>query len=205
MAGILIRDEATMNRTRFYCTALTFLLAAFSAAAQLPSVMGDELVHAGTETELDSTLSGRDIFSVLPDDVVLVQPSEVRDAFNAWVATNDASTFNGFRIRIYLSSNPKAREESLETLVRFNRRYPYIQAYRSYSTPNFKVSVGNFRTRVDAEILLREIQDEFPDAFIARERFKYPTLGAPDMRGREHDASAEDAFRAGIQYMSRHD
>ena len=174
-----------MIRSRIFIIATALLSTAFSAAAQLPSVWGDELVHAGIEAEIDSTLYGRDIFSVLPDDVVVQQPSEVRDAFNANIEANEesrASTASAYASTI--SSSPSAREESLETLLRFNRRYPYIQAYRSYTTPNFKVSVGNFRTRVDAEILLREIQEEFPDAFIARERFKYPSMGAPDLRAR---------------------
>lgn len=182
-----MNDEAKMRGTGFFFISAVLFLTASTAAAQLPSVSGDELVHAGIEAEVDSTLAGRDIFSVLPEDVVVVQPSQVRDALNARIAANDASTFNGFRIRIYIGSKPSAREESLEALVRFNRKYPYIQAYRSYTTPNFKVSVGNFRTRVDAEILLARIKDEFPDAFIARERFKYPTIGTPDMRGPEPD------------------
>lgn len=184
-----------MIRSRIFIIATALLSAAFSAAAQLPSVSGDELVHAGIEAEIDSTLYGRDIFSVLPDDVVVQQPSEVRDALNASIAANEESSFNGFRIRIYISSSPSAREESLETLLRFNRRYPYIQAYRSYTSPNFKVSVGNFRTRVDAEILLREIQEEFPDAFIARERFKYPSMGAPDLRTLTEESSSGQASR----------
>lgn len=179
-----------MTGTRFIGIFAGLFLAVFTAAAQLPTISGDDLVHAGSEVEVDSTLLGRDIFSVLPENVVVQQSSEVRDALNAQIAANASSTFNGFRIRIYIGSNPNAREESLETLIRFNRRFPYIQAYRSYTTPNFKVSVGNFRSRVDAEILFNEIRKEFPDAFIARERFKYPTIGTPDMRGRE----SEDLF-----------
>ena len=160
--------------------------AAAQMPSQLPSISGDELVHAGTEVEIDSTLYGKDIFSVLPDDVVV--------ALNAQIEANDDTSFNGFRIRIYIGSSPRAREESLEALVKFNERFPYIQAYRSYSTPNFKVSVGNFRTRVDAEILLNVIREEFPDAFIARERFKYPTIGTPDLRGPEAEATEEYAL-----------
>lgn len=174
-----------MKETGIIGTFAALCLAALPAAAQVPSISGDELVHAGIEVEVDSTLAGRDIFSVLPEDVVVVQSPQVREAMNDMVAANAASEFNGFRIRIYIGSNPNAREESLEALVRFNRQFPYIQAYRSYTTPNFKVSVGNFRTRVDAEILLNRIKDEFPDAFIARERFKYPTIGTPDMRSPE--------------------
>ena len=168
--------------------------AAAQLPSQLPSISGDELVHAGTEVEIDSTLYGKDIFSVLPEDVVVIQPSEVRDALNVQIEANDDTSFNGFRIRIYIGSSPRAREESLEALVKFNERFPYIQAYRSYSTPNFKVSVGNFRTRVDAEILLNVIREEFPDAFIARERFKYPSIGTPDLRGRETEATEEYAL-----------
>ena len=183
-----------MTKARLFCIFTALFLAASSAAAQIPSISGDELVHAGTEVEIDSTLAGKDIFSALPDDVVVLQAPEVRDAFNAWVEANDASDFNGFRIRIYISSRPNAREESLEALKRFNRRFPNIQAYRSYTTPNFKVSVGNFRTRVDAEILLREIRSEFPDAFIARERFKYPSIGAPDLRGPEPEGLGSQVY-----------
>lgn len=178
-----------MKKSIIFSIFISLLAAELPSAAQiereLPSISGDDLVHAGVEVEIDSTLYGKDIFSVLPDDIVVIQPSEVRDALNAQVEANDATDFNGFRIRIYLGSSPSAREESLDALVRFNERFPYIQAYRSYSTPNFKVSAGNFRTRVDAEILLNVIREEFPEAFIARERFKYPTIGTPDLRGPE--------------------
>jgi len=44
------------------------------------------------------------------------------------------------------------------------------------------VTVGNFRTRLEAEALLQRIKGDFPDAFIVRERFKYPTIGRADTR-----------------------
>ena len=65
---------------------------------------------------------------------------------------------------------------------RFNTLYPHIQAYRSFASPNFKVTAGNFRTRLEAEALLQRIKGDFPDAFIVRERFKYPTIGRADTR-----------------------
>ena len=65
---------------------------------------------------------------------------------------------------------------------RFNALYPHIHAYLSVASPNFKVTVGNFRTRLEAEALLQRIKGDFPDAFIVRERFKYPTIGRADTR-----------------------
>ena len=155
------------------------LLAANPAAGQSFS---DELTHAGIEAEIDSSLFGRNLFSILPGNVEVVQDASVQEALNKWIYSNTTSDYNGFRVRIYLSSNQNAREESLRTLLSFNAMFPFVQAYRSYSTPNFKVSVGNCRTRVEAEQLLRLIKNSFPDAFIVRERFKYPSIGYPDLR-----------------------
>lgn len=136
-----------------------------------------EVEHTGTEVQLDSTLLGRDIFSTLPEQVVVRQSPAIRAALNKQVAANAGKSYSGFRIRLYFASNRSAREESASVIRRFNEMYPGIQAYRSYESPNFKVTVGNFRTRLDAEALLNRLKGDFPDAFIVRERFKYPSIG----------------------------
>ena len=141
-----------------------------------------EIEHTGDEVQVDSTLLGRDIFSALPEQVVVRQPAAVREALGRQVAANAGKNYSGFRIRLYFASSRTAREESASVIRRFNAMYPGIQAYRSYASPNFKVTVGNFRTRLDAEKLLRQIKADFPDAFIVRERFKYPSIGQGDTR-----------------------
>lgn len=134
----------------------------------------------GTEAQIDSTLYGKDIFSVLPSDMVVNQGQNIREALNNQVLRNEERTFSGFRIRIFIDSKREAREASLAMIQKFNEKYPKVPAYRTYSAPNFKVSVGNFRNRVEAEAFLKLIKDEFTEAFIVRERFKYPSIGAPD-------------------------
>ena len=141
-----------------------------------------EIEHAGEEVQVDSLLLGRDIFSALPEQVVVRQSSAVREALNRQVASNGTKSYSGFRIRLYFASSRTAREESAAVIRRFHDLYPHIQAYRSFSSPNFKVTVGNFRTRLDAEAFLRKLKGDFPDAFIVRERFKYPSIGRADAR-----------------------
>jgi Sporulation related domain. len=166
----------------FWALAL-LLLAAPALSAQNPEEeISSEIEHTGTEVQLDSTLLGRDIFSALPEQVVVRQSSAVRAALNRQVAGNAAKMYNGFRIRLYFASTRTAREESASVIRRFNEKYPHIQAYRSFASPNFKVTAGNFRTRLEAEALLRQIKGDFPDAFIVRERFKYPSIGRADTR-----------------------
>ena len=126
--------------------------------------------------QLDSALVGSSIFNIMPSGVAIRQSSSVRQAFDGLVISNTEKQFNGYRIRIYFNSVQTAREESRAALNRFQYSFPEIPAYLSYSSPNFRVTVGNFRTRVDAEKALVLIKEEFPSATIIRDKFKYPTL-----------------------------
>ena len=174
-------DNKTIIRT---CAVLLLMLCApaLGLRAQVIEEGTDEIEHTGLEAQVDSTLVGRDIFSALPEQVVVRQTPAIRSALNKQVSANASKNYNGFRIRLYFASSRTAREESAAVIRRFNTMYPYIQAYRTYASPNFKVTVGNFRSRLDAEAFLRTIVGDFPDAFIVRERFKYPSVGRPDTR-----------------------
>ena len=170
------------NHSRRILALLVLVLAGPVLLAQSLEEGTGEIEHTGTEVQLDSALLGRDIFSALPEQVVVRQSAAVRQALTRQVERNAGKSYSGFRIRLYFASSRTAREESAAVLRRFSAMYPGIQAYRSYASPNFKVSVGNFRTRLDAEALLRQIKADFPDAFIVRERFKYPSIGQTGLR-----------------------
>lgn len=161
--------------------------------------IAEEVENTGEETLVDSTLLGYNIFSAMPAGVSVSQSSAVRKAFDNWVENNAASLYSGFRIRIYVDSKRGARAESLGAIRRFEKSFPYIKAYRTYDAPNFKVTVGNFRTRIEAEVLLRELKDAFPDAFIVRDKFKYPSIGSPDMRSlpEEEELNGEETVSGG--------
>ena len=169
-----------MNHRKLFVLVLLVLTGPFLLAQNLEEGTG-EIEHTGTEVQLDSTLLGRDIFSALPEQVVVRQSPAVRAALNKQVAANAGKTINGFRIRLFFASNRTARDASASVIRRFNEMYPHVQAYRTYASPNFKVTVGNFRTRLEAEAFLRRIKGDFPDAFIVRERFKYPSVGGADL------------------------
>lgn len=126
--------------------------------------------------QIDSSLFGRSIFDIMPGSVTINQGASVRQAFDGQVINNEEKQFNGYRIRIYLNSVQSAREESAAALGRFRTLYPEIPSYLTYARPNFRVMVGNYRTRVDAEKALVYIKEDFPSATIVRDKFKYPNL-----------------------------
>ena len=152
-------------------------------------VLGEEAEQAGVQPQIDSSLYGRDIFSVLPEDVVVRQSPRVRAALLSDRDESGGRTVSGYRIRLFLDSRRTAREESLSVMSRFHALYPKIPVFRSFSAPNYKVSAGNFRTRVEAEYLMRLLKPDFPNAFIVRDKFPFPSLGSPDLgsEGTEFD------------------
>ncbi len=162
-----------------------FLILFTSPCLLRAQTLGEEAENAGLEVQVDSTLLGRDIFSVLPENVVVMQSPAVRNALNGQAALNAGKTVSGYRIRLFLDSSRSAREASLAVMSRFHSLYPNIPVYRTFSAPNFKVSAGNLRTRVEAERLLRILKPDFPDAFIVRDKFRFPTIGKPDTSGLE--------------------
>ena len=170
-----------LNRILLLLVLLAFAVPA-AHAQNLETEEVSEIEHAGDEVQVDSTLLGRDIFSSLPEQVVVRQTPAVRAALTRQVSSNAGKSYSGFRIRLFFASNRTAREESSAVIRRFNELFPHVEAYRSFSSPNFKVTVGNFRTRIEAEAFLRKVKGDFPDAFIVRERFKYPSIGQPDTR-----------------------
>ncbi len=174
--------HSKMNK-RVILYILLLMAGASSVAAQnVPSeTSAGEVEYAGMEVQVDSSLIGMDIFSILPEDVVVIQDASVRAALAAKIESAPERLVSGFRIRLFSSSSRTAREASLEVLRRFNEQYPFISVYRSYSAPNFKVTIGNFRNRAEAEAVHRLVKKDYPDAFIVRDRFRYPTIGRSDM------------------------
>ena len=164
---------------RKYIIAAVFgLLAVTGLGAQNPEEEGGEPIQTvGNEVQVDSTLVGASVFQVLPTGVTIKQSASIRSAFDAQIENNSRKQFSGFRIRIFFDSAQDAREKSLATLNSFKEKHPDMAGYRSYESPNFKVTVGNFRSRTEADAALESLKKDFPSAFVVRERFKYPSVG----------------------------
>lgn len=139
------------------------------------------LAALGANAQIDSTLVGSNIFATLPAGVKVHQSPAIRSAMFSHVERNATKQFTGFRIRIFNESIQNARGLSSAAEERFSTLYPNIPTYRTYAAPFFKVTVGDFRTRVEAEKALRTIKGDFPEAIIVKERFKYPALEAADL------------------------
>jgi len=75
---------------------------------------------------------------------------------------------NRYKIQIYSGLRPAA--ESAEN--RFDSAFNSWSSKLLYQEPNYKVWVGSFRTRIEADRAFIKIKKEFPNAFILKPKKK---------------------------------
>ena len=84
---------------------------------------------------------------------------EAKRTFNASNTTNDK-----YKIQIFYGSN----SEAIRKLAEFKRNFSGIDGTIIYTNPSYKVWVGNYMTRIEAERNLQNIQKHFPNALLIK-------------------------------------
>ena len=74
---------------------------------------------------------------------------------------------NGFRIQIYVGNDRKAADDAK---IFTYQTYPEIFPYLSFQQPIYKVKIGDFLNRMDAEKYFSDIKDLYPSAMILPDR-----------------------------------
>ena len=76
--------------------------------------------------------------------------------------TYNKSNGNGYRIQLYNGLERRAR--SLRN--RFKVEYPDVYTKLIYKQPEWKIQVGNYKTRLHADRALNEIREKFSGAIV---------------------------------------
>lgn len=71
-------------------------------------------------------------------------------------------TYEGFKIQIYYGSEKECYEANDE----FKEKFPDIETSIIFSTPQWKLQVGNFRTRLEADHAMISIKQVYPAAIV---------------------------------------
>ena len=168
-----------MMKTNFFSIPFIFIFSILSmnvlSAQEIPVAAGYELVDSVVyrpAAAVDSTLVGVDVFA----KVNVEQSPMVEESVRTHILSNKDRVLTGYRVRIFFDNRQTSRVESEETLKRFQALHRDIPAYRTYSNPYFKVTVGDFRTKSEAMEHLERIKHEFPSAFVVKENINFPIV-----------------------------
>lgn len=85
-----------------------------------------------------------------------VQPTENKDQFKA-------ITKVGYRVQVFDDNNVRtAKSQAQERKQMIENRFPEFHAYVQFNSPYWRVKVGDFRTRSEAEAAMGAIRAAFP-------------------------------------------
>lgn len=86
----------------------------------------------------------------------------------------------GYRIQVFMGNgnDPKVRPEATSKQTSIRNTFPELPAYLFYDAPNWKLHVGDFMTREEANIIKQRLQQEFPqfgkEMYIVPAKIKLP-------------------------------
>jgi hypothetical protein len=133
---------------------------------------------------LDSLLLDVSIFERLHrtgnygNRVTIVQPTLIESAMQEQIEQNKSKRIQGFRIRIFSSNAQTARATSQAVREEFESLYPEVPAYPKFENIDYRVLVGNFRTRSEAMRFHRELtrRPQYQGSVIVRDAIEFPAL-----------------------------
>ena len=144
------------------------------------------LVLIGQMTHSQSTYRSsryKDIFSRLAEErqgageITLQSDPKLNEILLKYIEINrDKNGVPCYWIRIYSGSGHNSRDEAYQVKAKFLKKQDGIKNMVTYDEPNFKVYVGGYRVKSDALKLLRNIERDFPSAFIVYDIIDFPDL-----------------------------
>jgi len=80
---------------------------------------------------------------------------------------------DGFRIQITSFSGVNSRTSIENTATQFKQQFPNVFCEITFSEPNFRLRVGNYRTKLEAYKALQRIAPQFPGAFVLKDQIDF--------------------------------
>ena len=136
------------------------------------------LIVIGVKAQTQDIPVNQDKESVrLLQELNIQQDSRIDDLVNNHLKQNQLKRgCEGFRIEIFFSSGNNAREIAEKNKIEFLKNYPDIPVYISFTSPYFRIRIGDFRNRSEALRVKQQIQKTYPNAFIVPDLIQFPKL-----------------------------
>lgn len=95
-------------------------------------------------------------------------PAQVESFMTGMKTTEYTPT--GFRVQLTSESGQGSQAMADDVKARFITNYKNVNAYLTWEAPNFKIRVGDFRTKFEASMFWKQIQAEFPNSYIVEDK-----------------------------------
>jgi len=112
-----------------------------------------------------------------PGKVEIIQDPKVDILVTKHIQINqNKEGTEGFRIQIFSDSGNNSKNQAQTVNDEFTAKFPKINAYLTFKSPNYRVRIGDFRNRLDAQRFLLMIAPDYPNAFIISDKINLPQV-----------------------------
>lgn len=125
----------------------------------------------------------RDIFEALQQKslsgatVSIYQDGEIQALVLRHITLNKKQGgISGYRVEIFSETGYGAKDAAENARKEFEKKYESIPAYVVWDGINFKVRIGDFRSRDEAKRTMFEISPDYPFTFMVKEMINFPKL-----------------------------
>lgn len=132
------------------------------------------MIMLGFPTQAQETICGNLYDTTNPGNITYHTSLSLDTLAENTIKTNkQKNTYSGYRIQIYFGSS---REKANEAKSKFLKQYPDVRAYLIYEQPYFKIRVGDFRNRFEAQKLYYNLVDKFSSVLLVPDRVNFPDI-----------------------------
>lgn len=130
-------------------------------------------LYAAPQQDSTSTEVNYDIFQTLKEpgvnggSVHLACSPSIDNLVHLHINQNKRNkSYSGYRIQIFSTSSYGSNMEKLKQMRDdFEKTFPDIPAYLKYIDPDFKIRVGNFRTKLESIPTLYRVRKLYPSSY----------------------------------------
>ena len=144
---------------------IPFFFISTLVCAQTDTIPSDSISPVKKEIDFLKQLSKTD--SITGGKVIIHGDPKIEQLVKLNISVNRKEhAFQGYRIQILSASSYNTNIDTLRNRTkRFEEEFPEIPAYLQYTDPDFKIRVGNFRTRIEAIPTLKRIRKKYSGAY----------------------------------------
>ena len=111
--------------------------------------------------------NGTDSTTATVSSIEIIQDSRINKLDKEYVNTYK---LKGYRVQIFSGDK---KQPARQARLKFTKLYRKTKAYERYEQPNFKVRVGDFKTKIEALKFKNKLVDHFPNAFIVEDEIEF--------------------------------
>lgn len=111
--------------------------------------------------------------------VTIDQDWRIDQMLDAYARINQHDGISGYRVQIFSGSGQNARSQMNIVNQKFVNNFPNFdpaRIYSEYKAPYFKLCVGDFRSRSEANAFYHVIRSLYPDSYVVKSKIKFPEL-----------------------------